>query len=152
VAGALNENRDVSVFLFGGARDVPVCGRIAGRLKGRVESLAGRTTLPELGGWLQAMDLVIGNDSGPLHMAAAAGTPVLAVLGPTDPVRTGPYGAAHRAITGDAPCRPCRSRVCGREGTPCLSSITPAKVIESALEMLGDAPRRPGQSVPTREV
>jgi heptosyltransferase I len=94
VARGLQEKAGVSVFLVGGPDDTAACGQIETGLQGRVVNLCGRTSLVELGSLLQEMDLVISVDSGPMHMAAAVGRPVLAVFGATDPKRTGPYGPA----------------------------------------------------------
>lgn len=128
-----------TLFLFGGPADRDVCAEIAAALKANVVNLAGETGLPETGGYLQAMDLVVTNDSGPMHMAAAAGTPTLALFGPTDPVRTGPYGDRHRVIRAELPCgEPCYSRECRREGGVCLEGVTPERVADEALEMLAE--------------
>ena len=85
---------------------------------------------------LAEMDLLISNDSGPMHMAAALGTPVLALFGPTDPNRTGPYGSAHRVLTSDRPCRPCFRRECKYGSSQCLRDLTPEAVVRAAAEML----------------
>lgn len=136
VARRLQAARGAAVFVVGGAADRAVCAEVAAALEGHAEDLAGTTTLAETGGLLGAMDLVITNDSGPMHMAAAVGTPTLAVFGPTDPARTGPYGNAHRVVAAGLPCRPCFSRACRQPGIPCLAGVTPVRVTEVALEML----------------
>ena len=86
---------------------------------------------------MAGMDLVISVDSGPMHIAAALGRPVLAVFGPTDPGRTGPYGPMHRILlASDCPCRPCYKRTCERGDLACLRHITPDLVLRNAMEML----------------
>jgi lipopolysaccharide heptosyltransferase I len=130
-----------SVCITGGPADRPVCAAIESAVGKPAANVAGQLSLVQLGGLLREMDLVIGNDSGPVHMAAAVGTPTLAIFGPTDPARTGPYGPSHRSATTSLPCRPCFSRSCHREGIPCLQGITPEHVAEIALEMLS-RPRR----------
>jgi heptosyltransferase I len=125
-----------TIVLLGGSADVAACERIRSRLGGDAVNLAGTLDFPSTGGWIQSMDLLIANDSGPVHMAAAVGTPVLAVFGPTDPARTGPYGPGHRVLTAALPCRPCYSRTCRRPGIPCLEGVTPERVRNAALEML----------------
>jgi heptosyltransferase I len=127
---------DASIFLLGGPDDIDVCEEIEKTAKGRVINMAGKYSIVETGGLLKEMDLLVANDSGPVHMAVAVGTPVLAVFGPTDPARTGPYGPKHRVINTSLDCRPCFSKTCRREGVPCLSGITPEKVGEVAIEML----------------
>jgi lipopolysaccharide heptosyltransferase I len=138
----LAEQAGASLFLFGASEDRAVCEDLAARLGGAADNRCGATTLPELGGWLKAMDLVLCVDTGPMHIAAAAGTPVLAVFGATDPRRTGPYGAAHRVLVrDDLPCRPCLSRTCRlpERDTRCLTGLDPARVVAAALAMLEQA-------------
>lgn len=145
VAAALKQLARASVYLVGSPADAAVCGEVARAAGGGVTDLAGRTSLLEMGGLLQRMDLVIGNDSGPIHMAAAVGTPVLAVFGPTDESRTGPYGPRHRVMADPALlCRPCFRRTCLRRVTGCMRGITPQAVTGAALEMLGLAPSAAG--------
>ena len=133
----LRKLKDASFFLLGGAGEKNVCGRIAKELGDGVVDMAGKNTLIETCSLLKEMDLVICNDSGPMHMAAAMGVPVLAVFGPTDHARTGPYGDAHRVITAQIDCRPCFSRTCNKPGVPCLEGVTPERVVEAVMEMLG---------------
>ncbi len=123
-----------TVFLLGGKDEAKQCKEMAGSI-GNATSLAGKTSLAELPSVLSAMDLLISNDSGPMHVAAAAGTPVLSVFGPTDPGRTGPYGELHRVIRTALPCQPCFDRDC-KLSKECISSITVDMMAEAAVEML----------------
>lgn len=137
VARVLQERAGASVFLVGGPEDRAACGEIEARLQGRVVNTCGRTSLVELGSLLQEMDLVISVDSGPMHMAAAVGRPVLAVFGATDPKRTGPHGALHRVVmTKGLECRPCFSETCSRSDLACLIGAGPGEVAQTALDML----------------
>jgi len=96
VGKALHEKTGAELYISGIPEDRAACEELERRLPdGAVHNLCGKTSLIELGGVLQAMDLVITVDSGPMHMAAAVGTPTLAIFGPTDPVRVGPYGPQH---------------------------------------------------------
>jgi heptosyltransferase-1 len=142
VARRLQEEVGASIYLFGSAGDAEACERIrlaleAGRPGSPVLNLAGRTTLVEMGARLSGMNLVIANDSGPIHMAAALEVPVLAVFGPTNPKRTGPYGRQHRVVTADVSCRPCYRRHCTQEVPECLAKVMPERVAREAVEMLG---------------
>lgn len=137
VAGELQERAGASVVLMGAAVDQAVCAAIAGGLPGRTLDLCGRTSLVELGGWMREMDLVISVDSGPMHVAAALGRPVLALFGPTDPRRTGPYGQGHCVLqVNDLECRPCQDRRCRRNNLACLRRLEPSQVVAAALQML----------------
>ncbi len=95
---ALLSERGGSVLVLGGPADRPVCDALAAAIGPGAHNRCGRTSLVELGGLVRALDLLVTVDSGPMHMAAAVGTPTVAVFGPTDPVRTGPYGARHRVV------------------------------------------------------
>lgn len=136
VMNRLGKAKDTSFFLLGGPDEKAVCARIATEVDGVVVNMAGKSSLSETCSLLKEMDLVICNDSGPMHMAAAVGTPVLAVFGPTDHERTGPYGEANRVITARIDCRPCFSRTCKKPGVPCLEGVTPERVAEAAMDML----------------
>lgn len=141
IAHLLMHHEGATMHLFGSERDRGACVAIqhaleAGHACSRVVNLAGRTGMAEMGGWLKAMDLVIANDSGPIHMAAAAGTPVLALFGPTDPRRTGPYGTGHRVLKADLPCMPCFLKTCRKEIPDCMRAIQPEAVYEAACGML----------------
>lgn len=132
--------RGATVVLAGGPAERAVCEAIAAPLGQRpnLKNLAGKTTLLELGGLLQHAQLAITVDSGPMHMAAALGVPVLALFGPTDPVRTGPYGAKSRVLTtARLPCQPCFSGQCDRGDLACMRRIFPSQVLAAALDMLG---------------
>ncbi|HMO05358.1 MAG TPA: glycosyltransferase family 9 protein [Kiritimatiellia bacterium] len=129
---------NASVYLFGAPEDRATCAGIATAAPG-VTDLCAQTSLLELGGWLGAMDLVITVDSGPMHIAAAAGTRVLAVFGATEHRRTGPYGDRHRVLTrDDLACRPCLSRTCRlpERDRRCLTGLAPGRVIAEARELL----------------
>lgn len=138
VARGLVERAGATVFVVGAASDLEAGKQIERAAARNVINLCGRTSLVELGSLLQEMDLAVSVDSGPMHMAAAVGVPVLAVFGATDPRRTGPYGPRHRVITADdLACRPCRSGDCSRRDLACLRDLPSDRVIAAALEMLG---------------
>jgi ADP-heptose:LPS heptosyltransferase len=103
--------------------------------------LGGRTTLAELAGVLAAADAVVVANTGPAHLAAAVGTPVVSLFAPTVPaVRWAPY-AVPRVLLGDqdAPCRGSRATVCPVPGHPCLSGITAQEVV-AAVDKLTRRP------------
>jgi len=128
---------EASIALLGSPEDVEACRQIEEALDAPCRNLAGKTSLPEMGGILQSMDLLIANDSGPVHMAAAAGTPALAIFGPTDPKRCGPFGDGHRVLETPYPCRPCRRRSCEQPDIPCITGVKVYHVLEAARDMLG---------------
>jgi heptosyltransferase-1 len=91
-------------------------------------------SLPALAALLRRASLVLGGDTGPLHLAHALGTPVLMLMGPTDPERTGPYGAPERALWRRLPCSFCAKRFA--EAKACLLEIPPERVAERAAALL----------------
>jgi len=81
--------------------------------------------------------VLLANDYGPMHVAAAVGTPVVAISGPTSPARTGPYGKGHRVLANQIPCSPCFSRTCRNSiQLECLTSITAEEAIEAVRDQL----------------
>jgi lipopolysaccharide heptosyltransferase I len=96
---------------------------------------AAAADLPTLAGLVRRARLVLGGDTGPLHLAHALGAPVLGVFGPTDPGRHGPYGAPERAVSRRLPCSFCHKRL--GETKACLWAIPPEAVVERALALLG---------------
>ena len=91
-------------------------------MRGRAINFAGKTTLTELAVLYERAAVVISTDTGPMHLAAAMGTPVVALFGPTAPWRTGPYGPGHQIITAELECSPCFKRRC--EQTDCMYQIS----------------------------
>ena len=136
-ARGLQQKTGAWIYLVGGPEDQATCSDIATQLGSRVTNLCGKTSLVALGSLLQEMDVVVSVDSGPMHVAAALGRPVVAVFGATDPVRTGPYGAAHRVLCLEGlDCRPCYSDWCKRKDLKCLHDLSPGRVIEAAVRTL----------------
>ncbi len=97
-------------------------------------NLAGETSLRELTCLYRHAALVITTDSGPMHIAAAVGTPVVALFGPTDARRTGPYGKGHRVVSVDIPCRPCFRKKCPTR--ECMHGITADAVFKAVSDIL----------------
>ncbi|MFA5072782.1 MAG: lipopolysaccharide heptosyltransferase II [Nitrospirota bacterium] len=89
---------------------------------------AGETTLKELAALASCSDLFITTDTGPMHLAAAAGATVVALFGPTAPWRTGPYGERHIVIRMGIKCSPCFQRSC--DAMQCMKAITPEEVMK----------------------
>ena len=98
--------------------------------------LAGRTTLRDLACLYRQASLVVTTDSGPMHLAAAVGTPVVALFGPTDPARTGPYGSGHTVIRRDLTCSPCFLKSC--ETRRCMQEITVEDVFQAVRKKMED--------------
>jgi 3-deoxy-D-manno-octulosonic-acid transferase/heptosyltransferase-1 len=122
----------VGIVLTGG--EAGPLERIRGRMRTEAVNLGGRTTLRELACLYRKAALLVTTDSGPMHLAAAMGTPVVALFGPTDPARTGPYGPGHRVIRGALPCVPCLRKRC--DAPRCMTEISVEEVFDAVREML----------------
>jgi heptosyltransferase I len=103
---------------------------LANQIRGAT-NLAGKTNLRQLTALIERAALVISNDSGPMHIAAALGKPLISLFGPTNPIRTGPYKREASVVRLDVPCSPCYSRKCLHQ--TCLKWLTVDSVL-SAIE------------------
>jgi len=138
VGRSLQQQMDCEIFLVGAPADMHTCESIAQGLTGSVVNQCGKTSLVELGSLLQEMDLLVTVDSGPMHMAAALGVPLLAIFGATDPMRTGPYGGKYTVLhSDDLACWPCRSRTCERGDIACLKQLDVDQVVKAAISLAG---------------
>lgn len=123
--------------LVGSPDMAELCAGVADSCRvARPLNLCGKTDLRELAALLDLSELLLTCDSGPMHMAAAQGTPVLALLGPTDPRRTGPYGQLANVLSGPCRLKPCLKRRCPGLGSTCLRDLAPADVAQKALALL----------------
>jgi lipopolysaccharide heptosyltransferase I len=125
-------DKGVAVVFSGGPQDVQGIEGIRGAMTGKAVNLAGRTTLKELAALYERVNLLITTDTGPMHLAAAAGTPVVALFGPTAPWRTGPFGSGHKILRADIACSPCLKKHCDHEHA-CMARITVDQVVQAAL-------------------
>jgi len=101
----------------------------------RLHDLSGRLTLGELGALIGGAQLLISNNSGPVHLAAALGTPVVDLYALTNPQHT-PWQVPHRVLYHDVPCRYCMKSVCPQQHNDCLRRVAPSEVAEAALQLL----------------
>ena len=135
------------VVVFGGGGERELTARVAGDV---AFDTGGRTELPLLAAGLAACDLLVTNDSGPMHLAAAVGTRTISLQGPSDPRRTRPLGAGHVLVQhAELPCVPCVLNECPRKGGgtflpdahgECLALIT-VDDLESAVRLATAATR-----------
>jgi len=154
VARRFVEHLGATIVLSGSASDRAMVETVKSALPGpHVVDVAGHVDLLTLAGVIERLDLLVTGDTGPMHLAVAVGTPVVAVFGPSDPARYAPRGPLDRVIRVDLPCSPCNrirrppARCVGH--TPdCLQFVTVNDVFSAATSVL-DAAARSG-TVPVR--
>lgn len=120
--------------VFTGASGGDLIERIRGAMNADSITLEGQTSLRELACLYRRAALVVTTDSGPMHIAAAVGTPTVALFGPTDPARTGPFGPGHAVIRSDISCSPCFLKRCA--GRDCMTDIAVDEVFEAVQHQL----------------
>ena len=131
---AESEGRQISVVVLGARGEEPVGREIAERLTVRSAVLTGATTIRELMAVLKRCDLLLTNDTGPMHIASALQIPVVAIFGPTDWRTTSPYGAPHAVVRQAVDCAPCFLRECPIDHR-CMTRISVEQVYESAMQL-----------------
>ncbi|MEQ8329101.1 MAG: glycosyltransferase family 9 protein [Longimicrobiales bacterium] len=148
VAAALTADGARCVVL-GGSGEKELTARVAARAPGAVDA-GGETDLPGLAAALSVCDVVVTNDTGPMHLAGAVGTPTITLWGPSDPEEVRPVGARNREVHGpDLPCRPCFKNHCPRSGVgtlleraheECMNLITVDQVTTEARRLVETGP------------
>ena len=126
----------IKIFLIGSHQDRKSEEEILKKSKGPLISLVGLFNLRELRELISAATLFVGPDSGPMHIAAATKTPIVALFGPTLPEHFGPWKAEAAILEKELDCRPCRQRHCVHEDFRCLQSITPEEVYQACMPFL----------------
>jgi lipopolysaccharide heptosyltransferase II len=125
------------VAILGDAGDRPLGEIISSVAPERCLNLCGETSLPEMVEWIRLCDLMVTNDTGPMHAAAALGKPLVALFGPTEQRRTGPYGQLENVLRIELPCSPCFKGHCiYKKPNECLNAISPAMVFERMRKRL----------------
>ena len=135
VAGLIREATGRSVGIIVGLDEEALADAAVSASRGSAEAVSA-PDLQQLVQLLRQASLVMGGDTGPVHLAHALGRPVLCLMGPTDPESCGPYGAAEKAIWRALPCSFCHKRY--SRTMPCLEAIDPSVIVDRALRLLGD--------------
>jgi heptosyltransferase-2 len=133
----LIQDSRASILIFGSShpQEKALNAAIAEGIGEGCLNLSGETSLLQLAALLRRCRLVVTNDTGTMHVAAAMGTRVIAIFGPTDPRTTSPLGKGHVVIRKEIPCSPCLKRVCP-EDHRCMELISVANVLEAAQKGL----------------
>ena len=142
VADHLAKSRDLKVLLLGSEADRPVTGEVARAMECPAVDWTGATDLAMLPAAVRRCALLVSNDSGPMHVATAVGTPVIGIFGATHPgLGFAPVGPADAAITLDLPCSPCSlhgNRSCRFRTHACMEELDPRRVIDEAERRVPD--------------
>ena len=128
--------RGLPLVFTGAPEDGAAVDAIATVMRSPIRRLDGRTSLKTLGAVFRRASAVLSTDTGPMHIAVAVGTPVVALFGPTEPSYTGPYGDGHVVLRSGVPCSPCYQKVCRStqvEAHGCMLRIEPGPVIEAVV-------------------
>jgi len=144
VAQQLGDARDCRLAITGEANEreltQTICTSVAD--KSRPVDFAGRLDLGELAALISRADLLISNNTGPVHIAAAVGTPVVDLYALTNPQHT-PWRVPNRVLYRDVPCKYCYSSTCSNNHHDCLRGVPPAEVVAAAVELLDEQALQP---------
>jgi len=141
---AIQLARWFDIVILGSRHQVELGNEIEGSLRSagiqNYENLVGRTTVGQLASVIAGLDLFLGNDSGPMHLAAAVGVPTVAVFGPTPVYRAHPWRHPRsRILYRDMPCRPCLRKSCPLKHHACMREISVTEVVQAALSLASTA-------------
>lgn len=140
VGDALARERGAKIVIISDSKDKPFADKTASLMRTTPLNLAAQTSVADIASVLKRSRLFISNDSGPVHIACAVGTPVIAIFGRNDrglsPERWGPSGKNDIVLHKDVGCKVCLAHNC-KIGFKCLEAITPEEVIAAAKKILG---------------
>jgi heptosyltransferase II len=140
--------RGFRVVILGGPGDRDVAAEVARGIGPRAVNAAGRTSLKALGAWMDRVELLVTNDSSPLHVAAARGTPTVAIFGATTTgLGFGPFHERSRVVEVDLDCRPCGlhgGQRCSRGHFRCMGDMEPETVLAACDDLSADNASRKG--------
>jgi len=131
---AMRDRYEVDLILIGSREDLSLAEEICHYAQIKLPILAGETSLLELIALMRRSSLLITNDSGPMHLANALGLPVVAIFGPTNPRRTGPYWGEYLVVRRQLPCMPCYLKRCP-DRHQCLLELEETEVLSAVNQM-----------------
>ena len=134
LADRLIRETGAGICFTGAAEDRAMIDEIIATMRQAAVNLAGKTTLKTLAALYALADVLVSTDTGPMHLGAAVGTPVVALFGPTAPWRTGPYGRGHQVVRIGPACSPCFKRQC--KTIHCMKQISVNRVLEAVRQVI----------------
>lgn len=154
VIDRLSTDHNLPSVLAGSASDRATCQTVAGacHAEPRPIDLSGKTSLREAAALIEGARLAVTNDSGPMHLADAVGCPLVAVLGPTSPDRTGPYRQRDGVVRVEVPCSPCRRKRLPKcpESHVCMNELNVERVLAALDRKLTASAGRPDMDMGVR--
>jgi len=141
-ADALAQAHGWRIVLTGGPDEEAMVASVAAHMQAPAVNFAGRLSLAEMGALLAAAPLLIANNTGPIHLAAAVGTPVVDLYALTNPQHT-PWAVPHLVLNHDVPCKYCYKSICPAGHHDCLRLVEPDAVVAAALALTGCQRARP---------
>lgn len=142
LVGTLVEELGLKVILVGDENDVAVCGHIAKYHKNKILDLSAKTTITQLSYLLKKSKLLITNDSATLHLASYLNIPTIAIFGPTNEFKYGPWSDIASIVKKDIFCRPCEKAQCKFNNSECLNLIKTEDVLRPVREILNNRRKR----------
>lgn len=136
VADRIAEDYGFFILLTGGPGETEIGNEIEAAMRRRPLNLIGKTSIRQMMALISRCRLMVTNDSGPMHVAAAFGVPIAALFGPTDHTTTSPLASSFRVVRRPAECAPCLKRKCPTDHV-CMTAITPEDVLEAVRSLLG---------------
>lgn len=136
LADRLVRDNHVDVVFTGGPADSQVVQTILEMMAQPAANATGRTSLKMLAALYHLSRALVTTDTGPMHLAAAVGTPVVALFGPTAPWRTGPFGGGHQVVRTAPDCSPCFKRQCDEHRCRCMTDISVSDVLQATRRLL----------------
>ena len=142
LAALARERLGLASVVLGSSDDAGLAEAAVASSSGAAVSLAGRTSPRGLAAVLEEARAFVGSDSGPMHIAAAVGTPVIGLFGPNTPERFGPRGAPSRVLWKRFACSPCSQKKCVRPNGTCMDAITVGEVLHALESLLSEEASR----------
>ena len=142
IGDRLVQHFNAEVLIFGGQKESELVHTVANLMDARAIPFAGTLQVRELAACIEKCDLFLTNDTGPMHIAAAVGTPTVSLFGPGNHIRFQPLGGLHQTIRHDVPCNPCKQFTDKCKDNICMKKITVDEVWQSISDTLGSSARR----------
>lgn len=141
VASSLHQRQGCQFLVLGGPEERGLAEEFQQKVSFPTHLLTGGLSLKETAAVLERCHLFLGNDSAPMHIAAALGVPVVTFFGPSEPVKYHPYGVPYRLLEVDLPCRPCDHVHCQHGEYLCMTLIPEEEILSAAEELLAQSKR-----------